>query len=143
MAATYTPIATTTLGSAASSYTFSSIPGTYTDLILIGSHRSTSGINGIHIRFNGDTGTNYSSTLLYGTGSAASSSRYINQTFTSIGYTTTSEYAVIKCQIQNYSNSTTYKSFLSRGGSATYEEDTVVGLWRKTLMLAQPSPYTE
>jgi hypothetical protein len=34
MASTYTPIATTTLGSAAASYTFSSISGTYTDLVL-------------------------------------------------------------------------------------------------------------
>ena len=35
MASTYEKIATTTLGSATASYTFSSISGTYTDLILI------------------------------------------------------------------------------------------------------------
>ena len=34
-AATYEPIATTTLGSAASTITFSSISGSYTDLILV------------------------------------------------------------------------------------------------------------
>ena len=35
MASTYTPIATTTFASTATSYTFSSIPTTYTDLVLV------------------------------------------------------------------------------------------------------------
>ena len=35
MAITYEPIATNTLGSAAASVTFSSISGTYTDLVVV------------------------------------------------------------------------------------------------------------
>jgi hypothetical protein len=35
MAITYEPIATTTLGTAAASVTFSSISGAYTDLVLV------------------------------------------------------------------------------------------------------------
>jgi hypothetical protein len=35
MAITYEPIATTTLGSAAADVTFTSISGTYTDLVLV------------------------------------------------------------------------------------------------------------
>jgi hypothetical protein len=35
MAKTYEPIATTTLGTAAATVTFSSISGTYTDLVLV------------------------------------------------------------------------------------------------------------
>ena len=42
MPATYEPIATTTLGSAQATVTFSSIPGTYTDLVLITNSRSDS-----------------------------------------------------------------------------------------------------
>jgi hypothetical protein len=137
---TYVALDKVTVGTAVSSVTLnmgSTLSQAYTDLVLIGSHKNTVGIAGIAIRFNGDTDSNYSSTLLYGTGSAAGSSRYTNQTWIPVGYTSATEYAVIKCQIQNYSNSTTFKTLLSRGGSATYEEDTMAGLWRKT-----PEPIT-
>ena len=65
MATTYTPIATTTLGSGQTSVTFSSISGTYTDLILIASASNTGGATNIRLQFNGDTATNYSSTRIY------------------------------------------------------------------------------
>lgn len=65
---TYFPIANTTLSSAAASYTFSSISGSYTDLVLvIGGTLSADISAGIY--FNGDTGTNYSTTRMYGNGS--------------------------------------------------------------------------
>lgn len=74
MAATYEPIATTTLGSAAASITFSSIPATYTDLrlVMVG---TTSASDWSFVRFNGDTGssTAYSATKLYGDGTTAAS----------------------------------------------------------------------
>ena len=83
MPATYEPIATTTLGSAASSITFSSIPGTYTDLRLVvtGKCVHTSAAYGTFIaRFNSDSTTKYSYTWLYGDGTAASSSSATNDT---------------------------------------------------------------
>jgi hypothetical protein len=58
MSATYTPLATTTLGTAVSSITFGSIPGTYRDLILV-IQANTSAVNTVRLRFNGDTGGNY------------------------------------------------------------------------------------
>lgn len=71
-------IATTTLGSAASTITFSSIPATYTDLRLVLVSTSSGG-NGI-VRLNADSGTNYSTTVLIGDGSAAASARSANRT---------------------------------------------------------------
>jgi hypothetical protein len=35
-------------------------------------------------------------------------------------------------QVQNYSNSTTYKTFLSRANNAANAADGIVGLWRST-----------
>jgi hypothetical protein len=70
---TYTPLATVTLGASASSVTFSSIPATYRDLILIITGTVASSGN-LSIRLNGDTGSNYSYVFAGGDGSSATSS---------------------------------------------------------------------
>jgi hypothetical protein len=70
--ATYIPIATQTLGSAASSITFSSIPSTYTDLRLV--LVCTATYNSPSLIFNGSSASNYSQTYITGAGGAASSS---------------------------------------------------------------------
>ena len=85
MAQTYDAIASYTFGSAASSYTFSSIAASWTDLILIGNWAQDSGtVREMAIRLNGDTGTNYSITELYGNGTSAASYRRSNQTYLDI-----------------------------------------------------------
>ena len=131
---TYDSIATTTLGSAAADITFSSISG-YTDLVLVvNGTPETAGSYNLDMRFNGDTGSNYSRTVLSGDGSAASSSRNSTQTkivITNEGnLTTTSNNQIIN--ILNYSNSTTYKTVLARGNRANTGVDATVGLWRST-----------
>ena len=118
MASTYTPIATTTLGSNQSTVTFSSIPSTYTDLVLV-CNATVSSANGTwYLEFNSDTGTNYSATVLKGNGTAASSDRLstiygIPWGGWSTGAPTTANNAII--QINNYSNTTTYKSVYAVG----------------------------
>lgn len=130
---TFTPIATTTLGSAQASYTFSSIPSTYTDLVLI--INGTSSANGadIDFQFNGDTGTTYSYTALGGNGSSAASYRNSNATFircsTYSSMSTTNPNATI-VYMQNYSNSTTYKTILSRDNNVSNGTTATTGLWR-------------
>jgi hypothetical protein len=73
MANTYTLISSNVLASSAASVTFSSIPATYTDLVLKWSARSSDLGNAIYLKLNTDTGSNYSDTYLLGNGSAASS----------------------------------------------------------------------
>jgi hypothetical protein len=142
MPSTYEPIATQTLGSAASSVTFSSISGTYTDLILQVNNQM-SGASGFKLRFNSDSGSNYSETFLYGTGSAAGSGRASSQTsiYNNLIYgdsTTADIFTPNIIQLQNYSNSTTYKTVLWRYGTATGaggsngDVTAIVGLWRNT-----------
>jgi len=131
---TYTPIATQTLGSAAASVTFSSIPQGYTDLVLI-ANRSSSGIDNLSMQFNGDTGSNYSFTVLYGTGSTAGSARGSNTNNPYLDYYASSNSSLptpVIMNIQNYSNSTTYKTTLARGNAAATGVDATVMLWRNT-----------
>ena len=62
---TYTPLATLTLASATSSVTFSNIPATYRDLILI-TDGSLASANEFRLRFNSDTGSNYPKVIAQG-----------------------------------------------------------------------------
>ena len=128
---TYTPLATQTLGSAAASVTFSSISGAYTDLVLVVNANITSGTEDIALTFNGDTGSNYSRTVLLGDGSTAQSARSSSQARIAIGgFSSTIGNAIVS--IQNYSNATTYKTALARGNLSTTGAYAVVGLWRNT-----------
>jgi len=131
---TYTELATQTLGTAASTVTFSSIPSGYTDLIIVSSLLGTVGQNQ-NIRFNNDSASNYSNTYLEGDGSSAFSGRRSNQTSLidfGIIRTTANTFSTNILQIQNYSNTTTYKTALTRNGLASTALQAVVGLWRST-----------
>lgn len=127
---TYTPITTQTLGSSTSSVTISSIPSTYTDLILI-VNGTSSNENAFDLRFNGDTGANYSTTAVYGTGSGSGASyRASGDTKMDVGRSDSSS-GVSIINIQNYANATTYKTVLSRGNDSSLVIATV-NLWRST-----------
>ena len=128
--ATYTPIATTTLGSAVNSYTFSSIPSTYTDLVLVLSNTTSANI-AFFARYNGDSGTNYSYTSLLGDGSTATSGRESNQPYLRIGNGNTTFGNTI-LQIQNYSNTSVHKTSVDRNNLITDAAFAIVGLWRST-----------
>ncbi len=132
---TYTPIATTTLGSAAASYTFSSIPSTYTDLVLIVNGGASSTAFNAYIRFNSDTGSNYSITTLSGTGTAAQSARETSATFIRIDKQAawrSGNRTMNRVNIMNYANTTTNKTVLSRADAPADAVDAIVGLWRNT-----------
>ena len=78
MASTYTLISSNVLGSTTASVTFSSIPSTYTDLILRCSARDNSTLSTqasfVDVQINSST-TNYSVTRLYTDGSTVTSTR--------------------------------------------------------------------
>jgi len=133
MAKTYEPIATTTLASTVASYTFSSIPSTYTDLVLIIVGNISDGSN-MGLRFNSDSATNYSNTVVYGTGSAAASTRSTSTNglaLTGLAATGLSPSNAIT-HIINYANTTTYKTVLQRGNNLNGLVRADVGLWRST-----------
>jgi hypothetical protein len=132
---TYTPIATQTLTSNANTVTFSSIPATYTDLIL----QATILQNGTATATNGffqlnSTTTGYSKTTLQSNGSTPFTARQTNM---DRGYydldPSASNWAFHTYHFMNYSNTTTNKTVLSRqnlaGNSATNGS---VHLWRNT-----------
>ena len=136
MAITYEPIATQTLASSAASVTFSSIPQTYTDLVLVMWTKPYSSSEGsIKLNWNSDTGSNYSNTHLTGESAGAVSGRNTNAT--SIAVSTGNalnnpRQPIYITNIMNYSNTTTYKTSLTRTSESSAYVDAWVGLWRST-----------
>lgn len=133
--ATYEPIATTTLASATNTVTFSSIPATYTDLVLISASAGATNSVNETLQFNADTGSNYSRTRLGGNGTSADSGRNTSTTYITINYwsypeTTLGKY-MSKTSIFNYAGSTN-KTTLSESANAATGVDRIVGLWRST-----------
>jgi len=132
MARTYEPISTQTLGSNQASITLSSIPGTYTDLVIVANGASTSG-GSMKARFNGDGGSNYSTTYMYGDGSSGVGGRISNDASGIAGSRNgIGSQGGGVMQINNYSNATTYKSMLSRQFGQNQIQWFSVGLWRNT-----------
>jgi len=81
-----TLVSTITLATATASITFSAIPQTGTDLLLMVSHRNAGGANqdNLFLRINGSSTNTYVSRQLYGNGASAASG---NQTATADNYT--------------------------------------------------------
>lgn len=134
---TYVALASVTAaGGGTSQLVMSSIPSGYTDLrLVISGITSTTGY-AFTLQVNGDTGSNYSQTLISGNGSVAQSSRYSNATNSSMylggwvnGYDSTAPTTIL-VDFMNYSNSTTYKTILWRSSSATRNVEAGVMLWR-------------
>lgn len=139
MAVTYEAIATQTLGSNTAVVTFSSIPATYTDLLMVVNSGGSVNLDW-DIRINGDSGSNYSTTRLYGDGSSAASNRASNQTEYRIdgsGYMTTTVVANAFIHFMNYANTSVFKTMLARNGNAGIGTSTSVGLWRSTSAINQ------
>jgi hypothetical protein len=136
MTATYEKIATSTIsGSSTSQVTFSSISGSYTDIVIVFNGGSVSGPVDVTMQLNSDTGSNYSQTNLFGNGSSASSSRLSNRTSINcnlVAYISNNFNSNQIIQLMNYSNATTNKTFLIRSNNAAIGTDAIVGLWRST-----------
>ena len=129
---TYVALDTQTVTSAVSSVTFSSISQAYTDLVIVANPKDTSsGPTAMTLRFNSDSGSNYSSTRILGDGTSASSARTTNAAQMELGNLQSSNFFSNTFQIQNYSNSTTYKTALGRTSLDGYVS-AYVGLWRST-----------
>ena len=130
---TYTALANITLGSSASSVTFSSIPATFRDLVLVINANGTVQTE-LFLRFNSDTGSNYNTVRMQGSGSATASATTTNATGMRLNgngdiMTNFSFNAVI--QIEDYSATDKHKSVLSRTNSSN-GVDACAGRWAST-----------
>lgn len=112
---TYTPIGSYAAGSGENTVTFSNL-GNYSHLELHVMPSNVSGDGDICIRFNGDSGTNYSSNLLFGTGGNAAASAAKNSSINRMRIGRQNNNAAYPniIHINNYAGSSAYKTAISR-----------------------------
>lgn len=133
--ATYTPLANITLGSTASTVTFSSISQAYKDLVLVAMPIGSTPSNFL-VRVNSDTtNANYSVVNMRGTGAAAASgtsSGYPGWTATFNASVLTSAALTVVCNIMDYSATDKHKTVLIRSDGSSESTEAEAGRWANT-----------
>lgn len=135
MAVTYEPIQSYTTTGSQATITFSSIPQTYTDLVVQGASRR--GINGAgdagwNVTLNGDTGANYSVAMVYAGGSTGGVNR---NNFFYTGAVGDGVFCANTMNIMNYTSTSINKvaltqSFVYGNGSPAIDSRYFCNLWR-------------
>lgn len=144
MATTYTLINSTTLSSAQATVDFTSIPATYTDLVVRFSVRATDASDWMIITLNNITTTTTSETWLQGNGTVASSTRQANTNYfggngndliINLSGSTANTFTSGEFYLPSYTASINKPSsfFLTTENNATAATITALaGLWRNT-----------
>ena len=151
---TLTLIASSTVGSGgATTIDFTSIPQTYTDLKLVMSTRnqaSNGGRDYASIRFNGDSGTNYSRVWAYGLdGSPGAGSGTSEPTLRVIvqndSQSTASTFSNTEVYIPNYTGSSTKSvsidSVAENNSNSTYVVEMSASLWNSSSAITYMTIY--
>jgi hypothetical protein len=131
---TYKALANVTLGAAASSVTFSSIPATYRDLVVVVTALGSTTLEG-RIRLNSDSGNNYSYVRMSSSGSAASSANAGSQSsgfLSVIADATASGPLTMFINIMDYSATDKHKTIISRAAAAGTGTEAFANRWADT-----------
>jgi len=142
MANTYTLIASNTLSTSAASVTFSSIPATYTDLVLKMSSRFDVVNTGARLRFNSDSAANYSWRRIEGDGAnvASNSNTTYGSPYNTFIYTFPIEFSTqtsntfnnLEIYVPNYAGSNNKPLSLNgvnENNATTAYSGLIAGLW--------------
>jgi hypothetical protein len=129
---TYDLLASTTLATATSSVTFSSIDQSYGDLILVCEASGTSSVMIIGIQFNSDTGSNYSYVSMEGNGSATSSTSGTQTLIRHSDGIGSGAFGLATFSIFDYSVTDKHKSVLLRFNNAEDSTEAKAARWANT-----------
>jgi hypothetical protein len=126
---TYTPLATVTLGGTDADITFSSIPATYRDLVLVVQGKTTAGA-AFYARFNSDsTSANYPRVGMAGYGTTAASFSG-NEPGIQAAFGTTANTWILN--VMDYSQTNKHKTVLQRLSQDASEVNAITTRWANT-----------
>jgi hypothetical protein len=144
MAITYVPLASTTLGSDSNDITFNNIDQTYTDLVFVVTGKGIYGSStfvALMMRFNGDTGSNYSLQEMYSLDYTSEKGGQATSAVAAVSWlaadsTMDNSISSTKFEVHDYTQTNKWKSGIAR--AATFESDATIGVqvqnftWRNT-----------
>jgi hypothetical protein len=153
-ASTYEVISSVSLSASANSYTFSSIPSTYTHLAIRGSIRSTDNVlswDDWYFRFNADSGTNYSGRLLWATGTTVNTqydagsptdSMRLRPPMSVTASPNNNAWDNWECWIFNYASTSKWKTAISHDSCVYFDTPSAVGIWQNGVVWKSNSAVT-
>lgn len=140
MAGTYESIATNTLSSSSASVSFSSIPSTYTDLVVV-ANLIHSSFEVFSVRFNDDTSNNYGWVTLQGNGSSVSSGVTYPNGAMNIGLRS-DVMGLNVFNIMNYANTNINKTVIARANASSNQVRFNVGTWQSNNAITKITIFT-
>jgi hypothetical protein len=142
---TYDLIASTTLGSNTRTITFTSIPSTYRDLVLVCNVTVVGGSDLICLTFNNNT-SGYNTVTMEGNGSTAASGSQTNESNaknTVIDYSISDVRSTVIIQIFDYAQTDKHKSILMKGGSSNLRMGASANRWANTAAINRLDVFTD
>lgn len=142
---TYTLLASNVLSSSALSVTFSSIPSTYRDLVLVAFFNgATATAPYTQMRINGDTGSNYNWVRMEGSGTSAASDN--NNSNTNFNFTylnpAQGDRGILVCNFFDYSATDKHKTLLTRMDWSSVSTAAHAARWASTSVINQIEIYS-
>ena len=127
---TYIALANVTLGSSSSSVTFSSIPGSYRDLVLIFNGTGSGTTGNLRMTFNGSTLSNFTDARMYNFNNSTGADTTGGDSLISLGALNNRQASVV--QIMDYSATDKHKTYLFRGGATAVGVGASANRWANT-----------
>ena len=134
MATAWKALATITLGASQTGVTFSSIPNSYRDLVVIVSGNTASSDYALNMRLNSDSSSVYSSVSIEANGASTSSTSNTTTSMPTWNYNTFSASTVSSyiAHILDYSATDKHKTVIFRQGAASLGSATALGRYAST-----------
>lgn len=130
---TYDLIASNVLGSSAASVTFSSIPATYRDLVLVCHFKGALGNVTANITLNNDTNSNYSVVTMSADGSTTNSlAATVNRISFEYAGASSTNFLLGTMHLMDYSATDKHKTALVRNGNAAVGISANATRWAST-----------
>jgi hypothetical protein len=130
---TYDAIKTYTFATNGTTLSWTSIPNTYTDLVLVGYVKNTTGNNyETFITYNGDTAGHYSQGFVINYNAALQAGQNLNINQLRPFKSGNSQWSSNQMNIMDYSATNKFKTSIGRTGDGTFATMLINGMWRST-----------